>query len=51
VDHKGPIAALLVFILIGGIFSLVNLPISLFPEVTFPKIKVIIENGEQPVNK
>lgn len=48
---KGPIAAILVLILIGGVFSYTNMKTSLFPNVTFPKIKIIADNGEQPVDK
>jgi CzcA family heavy metal efflux pump len=50
-EFKGPVAAILVFILLGGIYSLQYLQTSLFPDITFPKIKIIAENGQQPVNK
>ena len=49
--YKSPIAAILFFILAGGIFSLFKIQKGLFPDVTFPKIKVIAENGQQPVDK
>ncbi len=48
---KSPIAAILVFILLGGSYSLLNIKSGLFPDITFPKIKIIADNGEQPVNK
>jgi len=48
-DYKGPVAAIVFFILIGGIFSLQDIQTGLFPDITFPKIKIIIENGQQPV--
>ena len=48
---KNPIAALLLLTLMGGAFSYTNMKTSLFPNVTFPKIKVIADNGEQPVDK
>jgi CzcA family heavy metal efflux pump len=51
VSHKNPIAVLLVIVLAAGIFAYTRMQSSLFPEVTFPKIKVIAENGLQPVNK
>ncbi|HEX2866082.1 MAG TPA: efflux RND transporter permease subunit [Ignavibacteriales bacterium] len=50
-SYKGPIAAILLFVLIGGIFSLINIQSGLFPDITFPKIKIIAEAGEQPVDK
>ena len=49
--YKSPIAAILLIILIGGAFSYRNMKTSLFPNITFPKIKIIAENGEQPVDK
>jgi len=51
VRFKSPIAIILLLILIGGVFSYQNLKTSLFPNVTFPKIKIIADNGEQPVDK
>jgi CzcA family heavy metal efflux pump len=50
-EYKGPIAALLFFILVGGVYSLTNIQTGLFPDITFPKIKIIAENGQQPVDK
>ena len=49
--YKSPIAAILFLILFGGIYSLVNIKTGLFPDITFPKIKIIAENGEQPIDK
>jgi len=51
VSHKNPVAVVLFIILAGGIFSYSKMQSSLFPEVTFPKIKVIADNGLQPVSK
>ncbi len=51
VRFKSPIAVILLLILIGGAFSYQNMKTSLFPNVTFPKIKIIAQNGEQPVEK
>jgi CzcA family heavy metal efflux pump len=50
-DFKGPVAAILFFIILGGVYSLTNIQTGLFPDITFPKIKIIAENGQQPVNK
>jgi len=49
--YKTPITAILVLIILGGIYSLSNLKTSLFPDITFPKIKIIADNGDQPVDK
>jgi multidrug efflux pump subunit AcrB len=40
-----------VLILGGGVFVYTKLQTSLFPEITFPKIKVIADAGLQPVDK
>lgn len=49
--YKYPVAAILALIVLGGIFSMSVMKTSLFPDITFPKIKVIAENGDQPVEK
>ncbi len=49
--YKSPIAVILLLILIVGAYTYKNLSTSLFPNVTFPKIKIIAENGQQPVDK
>ena len=51
VSHKNPVAVVLFVVLAAGIFSYTRIQSSLFPEVTFPKIKIIADNGLQPVSK
>jgi len=51
VSHKNPVAVILVIILAAGIYTFSKMQSSLFPEVTFPKIKVIADSGLQPVGK
>ncbi|MCX6238601.1 MAG: efflux RND transporter permease subunit [Bacteroidia bacterium] len=51
VSHKNPVAVILVIILAAGIYTYSKMQSSLFPEVTFPKIKIIADNGLQPVGK
>jgi CzcA family heavy metal efflux pump len=41
----------LALIIAGGIFAYTSMQTSLFPEITFPKIKIIADAGLQPVNK
>jgi len=50
-SYKNPLTVTLVIILLGGLFVYTKLHTSLFPEITFPKIKVIADAGLQPVNK
>ncbi len=49
--YKSPIAVILFIILAGGIYAILNIQSGLFPDITFPKIKIIADNGEQPVDK
>lgn len=51
ISHKNPLAVLLALIIMGGVFAYSKLQTSLFPEITFPKIKVIADAGLQPVDK
>ncbi|MBS1686849.1 MAG: efflux RND transporter permease subunit [Bacteroidetes bacterium] len=51
VKFRNPVAVMAAIILLGGLLALSRIQTSLFPEVTFPKIKIIIDNGLQPVNK
>jgi CzcA family heavy metal efflux pump len=51
VKYKSPLAVLMAIIIMGGLFAYSKLQSSLFPEITFPKIKIIADAGQQPVNK
>ncbi|SIO46421.1 heavy metal efflux pump, CzcA family [Chitinophaga niabensis] len=42
---------LIVLIICGGLFAYSKMQTSLFPEITFPKIKIIADAGQQPVKK
>ncbi len=50
-NYKFPLLAIGILLLIGGIFTYQNLKTGLFPDITFPKIKVIADAGQQPVDK
>src|ERR1039458_8379478 len=51
VSYKQPLTVVLVMIIMGGMFAYSKLQTALFPEITFPKIKIIADAGLQPVNK
>lgn len=51
VSYRSPLAMTLVIVILGGGFAYSKLQTSLFPEITFPKIKVIADAGLQPVDK
>src|SRR6476660_436471 len=51
ITYKNPLTVIIALIIGGGIFVYTKLQTSLFPEITFPKIKVIADAGLQPVDK
>jgi CzcA family heavy metal efflux pump len=51
ISHKNPLTVVLALIIMCGIFAYSKLQTSLFPEITFPKIKIIADAGLQPVSK
>src|ERR1039457_1090617 len=48
--YKNPLTVLLVMIIMAGLFVYSKMQTSLFPEITFPKIKIIADAGLQPVD-
>ncbi len=50
-NYKFPLLAIAILLLAGGVFTYLDLKTGLFPDITFPKIKVIADAGEQPVDK
>jgi CzcA family heavy metal efflux pump len=51
VKHKNGLSAIIFLIILGGFFAYSKMQTSLFPEITFPKIKIIADAGQQPVDK
>ena len=51
VTYKNPVTVIIVLIIIGGLFAYSKMQTALFPEITFPKIKIIADAGQQPVKK
>lgn len=49
--YKNPLSILLLIVLAAGLYTYSQLQSSLFPDITFPKVKIIAENGLQPVEK
>lgn len=50
-SYKNPVTVLVVIIILGGFFVYSKMQTALFPEITFPKIKIIADAGQQPVKK
>ncbi|MFI5196740.1 MAG: efflux RND transporter permease subunit [Chitinophagales bacterium] len=51
VSYKNPLTVVIVLLIGGGMFAYSKMQTALFPEITFPKIKIIADAGLQPVNK
>ena len=49
--YKNPLLVFILLLLMGGVFSYSHIKSSLFPQITFPKIKIIAEAGEQPIDQ
>ncbi len=51
VKHKHGLSTIIFLIILGGFFTYSKMQTSLFPEITFPKIKIIADAGQQPIDK
>jgi CzcA family heavy metal efflux pump len=51
ITYKNPLSVAIVLVILGGMFAYSRMHTALFPEITFPKIKVIADAGEQPVDQ
>jgi CzcA family heavy metal efflux pump len=50
-SHKKAVFFLVGILSIGGIVSLFQMPISLFPNIDFPRIVMLADNGEEPADR
>ena len=46
-----PVLFTAVLILLGGVFAYTRMQTNLFPEVLFPRISLIVDNGQQPIDR
>ncbi len=51
INYKIPVIALLILILVAGGYSFTHVKTSLFPDVKFPKVKIIVDAGQAPVDR
>ena len=51
VKYKNGLSAMIFLVILGGFFAYSKTQTSLFPEITFPKIKIIADAGQQPIDK
>ena len=47
---KHPFGIVLLLIVAAGIYAYTQMKVELLPNVTFPKVKIIADNGEQPID-
>ncbi len=50
-SHKRAVIFTAIILSIGGIFAVFQLPISLYPNIDFPRIVMLADNGEEPANR
>ena len=48
--HRRSILFLLFVAAVGGAMSALNLPVALFPDVSFPRVRVTIDSGDRPAD-
>jgi CzcA family heavy metal efflux pump len=49
--HRNGLSTIILLVILGGVFAYTQMQTGLFPEITFPKIKIIADAGQQPVDK
>ena len=49
--HTKAILFTVVILCASGVALMLNMPVSLFPDVTFPRIVILADNGEQPAER
>jgi CzcA family heavy metal efflux pump len=45
------VVVIIILLAIGGVFAATRLPMSLFPQTNFPRIIIVIDNGEVPADQ
>ena len=49
--HRRSLLFLALILALGGLMSVFNLPVALFPNVSFPRVRVDIDAGDRPANQ
>jgi CzcA family heavy metal efflux pump len=50
-SHRRSIIFALAALLAAGLFAAISLPVSLFPQVSFPRIRINIDSGDRPAEQ
>lgn len=48
---KNPLIGVVIFSLVAGFFTFRHMKTALLPDVTFPQVRIVADNGEQPVDR
>lgn len=51
ISYRVPMTAVIFLLLIAGLYSFTHIKKSLFPEIEFPRIKIIAYSGQEPVDR
>ncbi|HEY9112942.1 MAG TPA: efflux RND transporter permease subunit, partial [Rhodanobacteraceae bacterium] len=49
--HRRSLLFLVAILALGGLASIFNLPVSLFPDVSFPRVRVSVDAGDRPADQ
>ncbi len=49
--HSRAVLFVVAILAAAGVLAALNLPISIFPDITFPRIVILADNGEQPADR
>jgi CzcA family heavy metal efflux pump len=49
--HSRAVLFIVAVLSAAGVLAALNLPISIFPDITFPRIVILADNGEQPADR
>lgn len=49
--HRNGLLIVLAFLTLAGLFQAFKLPVALFPNISFPRIAVTVDAGDQPVDR
>lgn len=50
-NHRNAVLFCLTLLVFAGLYVAFKLPVSLFPSIEFPRIEVIVDSGDRPVNR
>ncbi len=49
--HRRSLLFLLAVLMVGGVVAALHLPVALFPRVSFPRVRVMLDAGDRPADR